>query len=174
MARPVFNLGAFLEKEKLKTDGSNFTTWFRSIRIILALHKMGYVLDVAVGAALEIGASDDEKAIYHTKVDDASFVQSGMLFSMESDLQKRFENMSAFEIITDLKAVFAPQARAERYKASELFFSSRMDEHNSVSEHVVKMSSYIQCLNAVECQIPDELAIDRCCSRCPLAIRDLS
>jgi hypothetical protein len=36
------------------------------------------------------------------------FVQSGMMFPMESDLQKRFEKMSAFEIITDLKAVFAP------------------------------------------------------------------
>jgi hypothetical protein len=41
--------------------------------------------------------------------------------------------MSAFEIITYLKAVFAPQARAERYEAFELFFSSKMDEHNSVS-----------------------------------------
>jgi hypothetical protein len=36
-----------------------------------------------------------------------------------------------------------------------------MDEHNSVSEHVVKMSGYVQCLNALECQIPDELVIDR-------------
>jgi hypothetical protein len=44
-----------------------------------------------------------------------------MLFAMEYDLQKRFEKMSAFE---DLKAVFAPQARAERYEASELFFSA--------------------------------------------------
>jgi hypothetical protein len=80
---------------------------------------------------------------------------------MESDLQKRFEKMSAFEIITYLKAVFAPQAWAERYKASELFFSSRMDKHSSVSEHVVKMSGYVQCLNALEYQILDELAIDR-------------
>jgi hypothetical protein len=62
-----------------------------------------------------------------------------MLFAMESELQKRFEKMSAFEIITDLKAVFAPQARAERYEASKLFFSSRMDEHSSVSEYVVKI-----------------------------------
>jgi hypothetical protein len=67
--------------------------------------------------------------------------------------------MSAFEIITDLKAVFAPQPRAER--SSELFFSSCMDEHCSVSEHVVKMSGYVQRLNTLECQIPDELAIDR-------------
>jgi hypothetical protein len=84
-------------------------------------------------------------------VDDASFVQSGMLYAMESDLQKRFEKMSTFEIITDLKAVFAPQARAERNEASELFFSSRTDEH------IVKMSGYIQHLNALVCQIPNEL-----------------
>jgi hypothetical protein len=69
---------------------------------------------------------------------------------MESNLQKRFEKMGTFEIITNAKAIFAPQARAERYEASELFFSSRMDEHNSVSEHVVKMSGYVQCLNALE------------------------
>src|ERR1041385_5169438 len=69
--------------------------------------------------------------------------------------------MGAYEIITDLKAVFAPQPRAEQYKASEAFFSAKMDEHNSVSEHVVKMSGYVQCLNALECQIPDELAVDR-------------
>jgi hypothetical protein len=35
-----------------------------------------------------------------------------MLYAMESELQKRFEKMGAFEIITDLKAVFAPQVRA--------------------------------------------------------------
>ena len=80
---------------------------------------------------------------------------------MEPELQKRFENMSAYEIIKDLKAVFAPQARSERYEASELFFSAKMEEHSSVSEHVVKMSGYVQRLNALECKIPDELAIDR-------------
>jgi hypothetical protein len=84
-----------------------------------------------------------------------------MLFAMESDLQECFEKMSAFEIITDLQAIFAPQARAERYEASKLFFSSRMDEHSSVSEHVVKMSGYVQHLNTLECKILDELAIDR-------------
>jgi hypothetical protein len=36
-----------------------------------------------------------------------------------------------------------------------------MDKHISLSEHVVKMSGYIQCLNALECQILDDLAIDR-------------
>jgi hypothetical protein len=63
MSRPTF-----LEKEKLKTDGSNFTTWFRTLRIILTPHKMGYVLDVAMGVAPKEGASNNEKAVYQTKV----------------------------------------------------------------------------------------------------------
>ena len=49
MSRATFNLGPFLEKEKLKTDGTNFMTWFRTLRILLAPHKMGYVLEAAVG-----------------------------------------------------------------------------------------------------------------------------
>src|SRR3954466_3885212 len=84
-----------------------------------------------------------------------------MLYSMEAELQKLFERIGAYEIITDLKVVFAPQARTERYEASEDLFSAKMDEHNSVSEHVVKMSGYVQRLNALECQILDELAVDR-------------
>jgi hypothetical protein len=174
MSRPAFNLGAFLEKEKLKNAGSNFTTWFCTLKIILAPHMMGYVLDAAIGEAPKEDASKDNKTVYQTKMDDASFVQSGMLFAMESDLQKHFEKMSAFDIITDLKVVFAPQAWVERYKASELFFSSRMDKHNSVSEHMVKMSGYVQRLNALECQIPNELTIDRVLQSLPLAIKDLS
>src|ERR1041385_7438355 len=69
--------------------------------------------------------------------------------------------MGAYEIITDLKAVFAPQAMVEHYEAFEAFFSAKMDEHSSVSEHVYKMSGYVQRLNALECRIPDELAVDR-------------
>jgi hypothetical protein len=145
---------------------------------------MGYGLDAAIGAAPKEGTtpkegatpkegtSNHEKVGHQTKVDDASFVQIGMLYAQESDLQKRFEKMSAFEIITNLKAIFAPRARAEMSKASKLLFSSRMDEHNSVSEHIVKMSGYIQCLNALECQIPDELAIDRVLHSLPHSYKD--
>jgi hypothetical protein len=43
-----------------------------------------------------------------------------------------------------------------------------------MSEHVVKMSSYVQRLNALECQIPDKLVIDRVLQSLPLAIKDLS
>jgi hypothetical protein len=71
---------------------------------------MGYVFDAAIGDAPKEGASNDDKNVYKTKMDDSSFVHNGKLFSIESDLQKHFEKMSAFEIITDLKTFFAPRA----------------------------------------------------------------
>jgi hypothetical protein len=80
---------------------------------------------------------------------------------MEADLQKRFENMGAFEVITDLKDIFASQASAERYEASELFFLAKIEAQNIVSEHVVKMFGYIQRPNALEHKIPNELATDK-------------
>src|ERR1043165_5215646 len=169
--RPTFNLGSFLEKDKLKTDGTNFTNWFRTLRILLVPLKMAYVLEGVLGDTPADDASQDEKNVYLSRTDDYNLVQSGMLYSMEAELQKRFERMGAYEIITDLKAVFAPQDRAERYEASEAFFSAKMDEHGSVSEHVVKMSGYVQRLNALECQIPDELAVDRVLQSLPLSYK---
>src|SRR5664279_4655059 len=57
--------------------------------------------------------------------------------------------------------VFQTQARTERYETSEAFFNCKMEEHNSVSEHVVKMSGYAQSLIRLGCPIPDELGADR-------------
>src|ERR1041384_3985834 len=171
--RPSFNLGSFLEKDKLKTDVTNFTNWFRTLRILLVPLKMTYVLEGALGDAPADDASQDEKNVYLSKTDDYNLVQSGMVYSMEVELWKRFERMGAYEIITDLKAVFAPQARAERYESSEAFFSANMDEHGSVSEHVVKMSGYVHCLNALECQIPNDLLLIGGCRRFPLATKAL-
>ena len=48
-----------------------------------------------------------------------------------------------------------------------------MEEHSSISEHVVKMSGYVKRLNALDCKIPEELAIDRVLHSLPLAIRAL-
>ena len=84
--RPTFNEWPFLEKEKLKTDGSNFTSWYRTLRILLVPHKMSYVLDAALGAAPAAAASQADKNVYLTKSDDSSIVQSGMLYAMEDEL----------------------------------------------------------------------------------------
>src|SRR3954462_6221067 len=96
--RPSFNLGSFLEKDKLETGGSNFTNWFRTLRILLNPLKMAYVLEAALGEAPPVDASQDEKNVYLSKADDYNLVHSGMLYSTEAELQKHFERMGAYEI----------------------------------------------------------------------------
>ena len=47
MARPntTMNFNVFLEKDKLKDDGRNFSDWFMNLKIILTATKKLYVLD---------------------------------------------------------------------------------------------------------------------------------
>ena len=51
MARATvpLNFNAFLEKAKLKDDGSNYTDWVRNLRIILIAAQKNYVLDAPLG-----------------------------------------------------------------------------------------------------------------------------
>ena len=173
MSSPMFNLEQFLQGEKLKTDGSNFFDWQRNLRILLIPTKMSYVLDVALGDVPAEDSSQDEKNVYQSKVDESTIVKSGMLFAMEAELQKHFEEMSAFKIITTLNAVFVPQARAERNEVLNLFFPAKMEEHNIVSKHVVQKYDCVQRNKTLEYEIPDELAIDRVLQSLPLAINSL-
>ena len=52
MARAVapLNFNVFLEKAKLKDDGSNFVDWARNLRITLTASHKSYVLDAPLGA----------------------------------------------------------------------------------------------------------------------------
>ena len=44
-ANVALNFNAFLEKTKLKDDGSNYTEWVRNLRIILIAAMKAYVLE---------------------------------------------------------------------------------------------------------------------------------
>ena len=61
MARAVvpLNFNAFLEKAKLKDDGSNYTDWVRNLRIILIAAQKNYVLDAPLGERPATGAYAD-------------------------------------------------------------------------------------------------------------------
>ena len=51
MARATvpLNFNAFLEKAKLKDDGSNYTDWVHNLRIILIAAQKNYVLEALLG-----------------------------------------------------------------------------------------------------------------------------
>ena len=61
MARATvpLNFNAFLEKAKLKNDGSNYTDWVRNLRIILIAAQKNYILEAPLGARHATGATPD-------------------------------------------------------------------------------------------------------------------
>ena len=71
---PTFNLSTFLEKDKLKTDGTNFTAWFRNLRILLVPYKLTYVIEAKLPAKPADFASQDEKNVWQSKADDFSLI----------------------------------------------------------------------------------------------------
>ncbi|KAK1678943.1 hypothetical protein QYE76_039791 [Lolium multiflorum] len=122
------NFNQFLEKEKLKSNGSNFTDWFRHVRIFLNGGNLQYVLDAPLVCHL---------------------MQSGIRSS------KRFEHHDPHELIKELKTIFETHAAVECYEASKHFFSCMMEEGSSI-EHEQGVSELFGMLKAAEIEIKKE------------------
>ena len=161
MANVVLNFNAFLEKTKLKDDGSNYTDWVRNLRIILIAAKKDYVLQAPLGDAPVLPAEQDVMNAWQTRADEYSLVQCVMLYNLEPGLQKRFERHGAYEMFEELKMVFQAHARVERYEVSDKFFSCKMEENSSVSEHILTMSGLHNRLTQLGVNLPDDAVIDR-------------
>ena len=142
MAAPTINFNAFLEKENLKNNGSNFADWFRKLRIVLNAGNLTYVLDAPLGDPPAVIATDEVKNVFLARKNQYSIVQCAILYGLESELQKRFENHDPHDIVHGIKMIFEAHAEVESYEASKKFFNCKMEEGNSVSEHVLKMSGH--------------------------------
>ncbi|KAK1603652.1 hypothetical protein QYE76_027325 [Lolium multiflorum] len=160
MASPI-NFNQFLEKEKLKSNGSNFTDWFRHVRIFLNGGNLQYVLDAPLGDPPAETETDEVKVVYETRKTRYSQVQCAILCSLESDLQKRFEHHDPHELMKELKAIFETHAAVECYEASKHFFSCMMEEGSSVSEHMLAMTGHAKKLSDLGIVIPNRLGINR-------------
>ena len=108
MARVVvpLNFNAFLEKAKLKDDGSNYTDWVRNLRIILIAARKAYVLDAPLGEASVFEVEQDVMNAWPTRSDDYSIVQCAMLYGLEPGPQRHFERHGAYEMFQELKFIF--------------------------------------------------------------------
>ena len=61
----------------------------------------------------------------------------------------------------ELKLVFQAHARVERYDVSGKFYSCKMEENSSVSEHILKMSGLHNRLSQLDINLSDEAVIDK-------------
>src|SRR3954470_21870536 len=149
MADPTINFNVFLEKEKLKNNGSNITDWFCNLRIVLNAGNLTYVLDAPLGDPPAADATNEVKNVFLTRKNQYSTVQCAIFYGLESELQKRFDNFDPHDIVRELKLIFETHATVESYEASEKFFNCKMEEGSSVSEHVLKMSGHAKKLQSL-------------------------
>ena len=72
MARATvpLNFNAFLEKAKLKDDGSNYADWVRNLRIILIAAQKNYVLDGLLVERPGAGADADVTNVWQARSND--------------------------------------------------------------------------------------------------------
>ena len=155
------NFNVLLEKANQKDDGSNYTDWVCNLRIILIAAQKNYVLEAPLGAKPAAGATPDVMNVWQSKADDYLIVQCAMLYGSEPGLQRRFERHGAYEMFQELKLIFQANARIERYEDSNKFYSCKMEENSSVSEHILKMSGYHNQLTQLGVNLPDDSVIDR-------------
>lgn len=152
-----FDLKSILEKDKL--NNTNFLEWHRNLRIVLKMAKKLYVLDAEVPDHPANDTEESKKA-WDKHIEDAVEVACLMQATMSPDLQKTMEDMTAYDMIEQLKGMFQKQARQERYDTMKQLISCKMQEGSSVSAHVLKMKGYIDQMNKLGYPLLDELAGD--------------
>ncbi|KAL1194887.1 Retrovirus-related Pol polyprotein from transposon TNT 1-94 [Cardamine amara subsp. amara] len=154
-----FSLRSVLEKEKL--NGSNFLEWYRNLRIVLKQEKKEYVLEKDLPEKPKSNLPHAERNAWEKHASDRVDVSCLMLATMNSDLQKQYDNVeSPIEMITSLKGMFQEQARTERYQTVKTLIECKLPKDSPVSPHVIKMMGYIDNLAKLDCPISQELATD--------------
>ena len=157
-AQPNFALKSILEKDKL--NGTNFTTWYRNLRIVLRNEKKEQVLENPLPEEPADNANATARNAYQKLVDESNEISCLMLASMEPDLQQKFENIEAFDMIENLKSMFQMQARTERFNVWRSLMDCKLKEGDPLSPHVIKMIGYVQALDRLGFPLLDELATD--------------
>ena len=153
-----FALRTILEKDKL--NDTNFTNWYRNLRIVLKQEKKDHVLDNPLPDEPNENATVATTNAYRRAKDESTDISCLMLAHMEPDLQKQFEHVEAYDMIESLKSMFQAQAKTERYQVSQALLSCKLKDGDPLSPHVIKMVGYVQSLERLGYPISEEFATD--------------
>ena len=94
-----------------------------------------------------------------------------MLYGFEPGLQRRFERHGAYEMFQELKLIYQANARIEKYEVSNKFYSCKMEENSSGSEHILRMSGYHNHLTQLGVNLPIDSVIDRVLQSLPASYK---
>ncbi|GJU44312.1 hypothetical protein Tco_1201578 [Tanacetum coccineum] len=89
-----------------KLTGSNFTNWYRNLRIVLRYEKKLKFVEQPIGPAPDPETADpDTIDKYYESVNLEQEVAWIMLSSMSPDLQRTLEKYNAFDMMKELKTI---------------------------------------------------------------------
>src|SRR3954471_7520493 len=153
-----FALKSIIEKDKM--NGTNFTTWYRNLRIVLKHDKKENVLEEPLPEEPADNATAAAKNAYQKLKDESTEISCLMLASMEPEMQQQFEDIRAFYMIEGLKGMFQVQARTERFEVWRSLMDCKLKEGDPLSPHVIKMMGYMQALDRLGHPLTPESATD--------------
>ncbi|GKD84493.1 zinc finger, CCHC-type containing protein [Tanacetum coccineum] len=81
-----------------------------------------------------------------------------MIMTMEPYIQKNLEQLGAYDMLKELKTLFAQQAEQKLLQTVREFHACKQEEGQSVSSYVLKMKSYIDNLERLGHSMSQNLA----------------
>nr|GFB07575.1 retrotransposon protein, putative, Ty1-copia subclass [Tanacetum cinerariifolium] len=81
-----------------------------------------------------------------------------MLLTMDLEIQRNLAHLGPYDMLQELKATYSNQAEQELLQAVREFHTSKQEEGQSVSSHVLKMNGYIDILERLGQAVSQNLA----------------
>nr|GEU61464.1 hypothetical protein [Tanacetum cinerariifolium] len=152
---------ALFEKQRL--TGPNFIDWYRNLQIVLLVEDKLPFLEqpIPVMPVPPVGQvlPSDVLVTHATWVKASKEIASLMLMTMDPDIQKNLEQLGAYDILKELKMLYAQQAQQELLQTVREFHASKQEEGQSVSSYVLKINSYIDNLERLNHAMTQNLAV---------------
>ena len=130
--------------------------------MVLNMESLGYVLNTNIPAPPARTRANEEKVQAHEKwVKDDVRVRGYILGSMTNELQRSHDKMTtARAILAHLVELYGEHSRTARYEISKELFGAKMREGEKLGDHVLKMISRIERLEALDFTMNPHLQTD--------------
>jgi hypothetical protein len=129
----------FFNGQLLSADGSNFTKWYLCVRTSLQRNDVLYTVIEPLGSPpgedvdqTMVEASCNRQNCY-------TMAQNAIFNMMDPEMRGFWETTYSNEIISDLKFIFERKIRMLRHERLDEFLPCKMEEHDCVGLHLVRM-----------------------------------
>nr|GFB15636.1 zinc finger, CCHC-type [Tanacetum cinerariifolium] len=132
---------AFFEKQRLTEP--NFIDWYRNLRILLSVEDKLPFLEQPIPAMPVPLAGQvlppDVLATHSAWVKASKKIAGLMLMSMDPYIQKNLEQLGAYDILKELKMLYAQQAEQELLQTAREFHACKQEEGQSEYDSFVQI-----------------------------------